>query len=296
MRAALLCIVLASLLAGCGDRGPSSEGAGAGTKPTLRFSGIPDQDTTRLKERFEPFARYLADRLGVPVEYVPTADYAASVAAFTNGQIQFAWFGGLSGVQARHNVEGAHAIAQGDADPNFYSYFIAHRDAGLTRSEAFPQAAKGMTFTFGSPQSTSGRLMPEHFIRQNTKQGPEAFFKSVGYAKGHDKTVETVESGAVQVGAVNYKVYDRRVKEGTTDPEVCRVIWKTPVYADYNFTAHPKLEEMYGAGFTAKLKQALLALDDATILAAFQRASFIGAKDADFEGIKKVAEALGFLD
>jgi len=99
-------LVLAFLAAGCGGDKPSS-----GAKPTLRFSGIPDTNTTNLQEKFEPFAAYLSEALGVPVEYVPTADYAASVAAFTTGQIQLAWFGGLSGVQARHEVAGAHAIA-----------------------------------------------------------------------------------------------------------------------------------------------------------------------------------------
>ncbi len=284
--------VVALSLAACGA--PESERAAG--EATLRFSGIPDQDTTVLDQKFKPVAAYLEKALGVPVEYVPTKDYQASVEAFTNGDIQFAWFGGLSGVQARHRVEGARAIAQGTEDPSFLSYFIAHKDAGLEASDTFPVAAKGKTFTFGSESSTSGRLMPEHFIRENTQEAPEAFFSRVAFQKNHDQTVEIVTSGAVEVGAVNYKVYDRRVANGQTDPAVCKIIWKTPTYADYNFTAHPKLETMFGAGFTKKLQDALLAIKDPAVLAAFQRSGFIAAKDEDFEGIRTVAKALGFLD
>jgi phosphonate transport system substrate-binding protein len=40
------------------------------------------------------------------------------------------------------------------------------------------------------------------------------------------------------------------------------VIWKTPFYADYNFTAHPVLEQSYGEGFIDKLQKTLLAIDD----------------------------------
>ena len=57
-------------------------------------------------------------------------------------------------------------------------------------------------------------------------------------------------SGRYQVGVVNYKVYDQRVANGSTDPEQVKIIWRTPFYADYNFTAHPVLETRFAAGFT----------------------------------------------
>ena len=59
-------------------------------------------------------------------------------------------------------------------------------------------------------------------------------------------------------GAVGYKVYDRRVAEGKTDPNVVRIIWKTPEYADYNFTAHPLLTVRYGEDFMERLQKALM--------------------------------------
>ena len=71
----------------------------------------------------------------MPVEFVPVKSYPAAVTAFRNDQVQLAWFGGLSGVQARLLVDGARAIAQGDEDTSFVSYFIAHTDTGLTESE-----------------------------------------------------------------------------------------------------------------------------------------------------------------
>ena len=39
--------------------------------PTFVFTAIPDQDETRLVERFSRFARYLETKLSVPVKYVP---------------------------------------------------------------------------------------------------------------------------------------------------------------------------------------------------------------------------------
>jgi phosphonate transport system substrate-binding protein len=280
-------VFLAGALAGCGGRTETA---------TLKFTAIPDQNTTELQQRFAPFAAHLESVLGVPVEYVPSRDYQASVEMFRNGDIQLAWFGGLTGVQARAAVPGAEAIAQGKADPQYYSYFIAHESTGLVRTDTFPTGIAGLTFTFGSESSTSGRLMPEHFIRENTGQSPAEFFAlPFGFSGSHDKTVELVEAGRFQTGVVNYKVYERRVAEGKTDPEVVKVIWKTPYYADYNFTAHPDLETMFGAGFTQKLQDALVGITDTGLLAALPREALIPAKSEEFEGIAAIARDLGMV-
>lgn len=265
-------------------------------KTVLKFSAIPDQNTTELKEKFQPLAEYLSEKLGVPTEYVPSTDYQASVEMFKNGDIQLAWFGGLTGVQARLAVPGAEAIAQGESDPQYYSYFIAHKDTGLERSEKFPTEISDLSFTFGSRSSTSGRLMPEHFIRENTKKSPEEFFsKPVGFSGSHDKTVELVESGKYQVGAVNYKVYDSRTSTGASNPETVKVIWRTPPYADYNWTAHPVLEKTYGEGFTKKVQEALTAISDEKLLSAMLRKKLIPAKSEEFKGIETVARALNMV-
>lgn len=287
-----LAMTVGVLIAACGCTGDSGRQQAA----TLRFTAIPDQNTTELAEKFRPLAEHLSRELGVTVEYLPARDYQASVEAFKNGDVLLAWFGGLTGVQARHAVAGARAIAQGSADPKYYSYFIAHRDTGLERSADFPLGIARFRFTFGSESSTSGRLMPEYFIREHSGKAPAEFFaEPVGFSGSHDKTAELIESGQYQVGVINYKVYDRRVAEGTTDPEICRIIWQTPTYADYNWTAHPDLERAFGAGFTDRLQQALIAIDDPALLAALPRERLIPASNEEYAGIEEVAKDLDML-
>ncbi|MFN2441514.1 MAG: putative selenate ABC transporter substrate-binding protein [Thermoanaerobaculia bacterium] len=292
-RIAILIALLALSSAACSRESPEAQPA---EKPALRFSAIPDQNSTELAEKFAPLARHLSGVLGLEVEYVPSRDYQATVEMFRNGDIDLAWFGGLTGVQARHLVEGARAIAQGESDPAYYSYFIANRSTGLERSEEFPAGLESLRFTFGSESSTSGRLMPEYFIRRETGQSPEDFFQHpVGYSGSHDKTAELVASGQFQVGVINYKVYDQRVMDGRTDPELVRVIWQTPKYADYNWTARPDLDAKFGEGFTERLQQALIAIDDPALLAALPRERLIPASNEEFDGIREVARELGML-
>jgi phosphonate transport system substrate-binding protein len=285
----LLALVLAFAFAGCG---------GGDETKILKFTAIPDQNTTELRAKFDPIAEYLSEKLGVKVEYVPSVDYSASVEMFRNGDVHLAWFGGLTGVQARNFVDGARAIAQGVEDPEFYSHIIAHKDTGLTRSDEFPMAIKDLKFTFGPNSSTSGRLMPEFFIMQQSggKTAQEFFSQTPGFSDGHDKTAEVVESGAYQAGVLNYTVYEKRVAEGTTDPEVCRILWTTPVYADYNFTAHPDIDKVFGVGTIDRLQKALIDMKDEKLLAAFPRKALMAATNEEFDGIRDVAIKLDMLE
>ena len=283
-----LALVPVFFLASCGGSQKAT--------PVLRFTAIPDQNTTELRQKFAPLTEHLAQVLGVEVEYVPSRDYQASVEMFRAGDIQLAWFGGLTGVQARAAVPGARAIAQGEVDPQYYSYFIANSETGLQPSEQFPVGMADFPFTFGSESSTSGRLMPEFFIKENTGQSPDQFFKKgFSFSGSHDKTVELVEAGRFPCGVVNYKVYDQRVAAGKTDPQVCRVIWKTPTFADYNFTVHPELDQVFGKGFTQRLQDALIGIDDESLLSALPRHKLIKAANEEFSGIATVARDLGMV-
>ncbi len=171
---------------------------------TFVFTAIPDQDESRLQERFDKVADYLSEQLDVDVRYIPVKSYAAAITAFRNNQVQLAWFGGLSGVQARSLVPGSEALAQGYEDQSFKTYFIAHADAGVAPGDTLPEELKGKTFTFGSKGSTSGRLMPEFYLRERFDAAPEEIFSRVGFSGDHSRTIAQVQAGAYQGGAVNY--------------------------------------------------------------------------------------------
>jgi len=263
---------------------------------TFTFTAIPDQDESALKARFGKIANYLSKELGVQLIYIPVKSYSAAVTAFRNNQVQLAWFGGLSGVRARNLVNGSQAIAQGAEDKAFKTYFIAHSSTGLKKSADLPQAIKGKTFTFGSKGSTSGRLMPEFHIRQVFKSSPNKVFKRVGFSGDHSRTIALVQSGAFQVGAVNFAVWDKELKAGKIDTSKVSIIWTTPDYPDYNWSIRGDANKKYGAGFINKVKQALLGLKDPELLKQFPRSAFIPASNKDYAPIVSVGKKIGLLE
>lgn len=268
-----------------------------GSEAPIQFTAIPGEDTSEMIEQFGAVAKHLSAVLGVEFEYVHVSDYGASVEAFKNGDVLLSWFGGLTGVRARMAVPGATAIAQGKVDPEYKSYFIANAKSGLTPSDSFPEDLATKTFTFGSNSSTSGRLMPEYYIRQETGQSPAEFFGSeMNFSESHDHTWQLVQSGSFDAGVLSYKTYDKAVAAGKLDPDVCRIIWTTPSYPDYSWNAHPELDSRYGPGFTQKLQAALIDMRDPLLLKSMMREEgLIQAENKDFERLENLARELDLI-
>ncbi len=299
----LRCVGLTSIVVGaialssCGEKEETTN-TNSDDK-VLRITAIPDKKVSDQSIKYKALSDYLATELGVKVEYVNSQDYSASVNRFANNEVQLVWFGGLTGVQARARVEGSRAIVQGVVDPEYKSYFIAHESTGLERSDEFPQGIANLTFTFGSKKSTSGRLMPTWFIQKETSKTPDEFFSKPIQFTGkasHAGTANAVNEGSVQAGVLSYKTYDSMIKSGEIDPNKAKIIWVTPGYADYNFTAHPSLEETFGAGFIDKLQKALISCKDKDVLAVLKREEgLIEANNDDFTSIVTIAKELGFF-
>ena len=262
----------------------------------LVFTAIPDEDESKLKERFGPMSEYLSKTLDIEVSYVPVKSYAAAVSAFRNGQVQLAWFGALSGVQARSTVPNSQALAQGVEDQAFWTYLIAHKSTGLKVGDVIDKNMRGMTMTFGSKSSTSGRLIPEFYLTERFGESPDKVFERVGYSGNHSRTLRLVESGSYDVGAINYAVWERELAAGNIDTNAVKVIWKTPAYPNYQWSIRGDVDAQFGAGFSDDVKAALLAMDDPKLLKSFARSAFIPAQNSDYAPIKRTAQQVGLID
>ncbi|MDM9380323.1 putative selenate ABC transporter substrate-binding protein [Chlorogloeopsis sp. ULAP01] len=265
----------------------------------LVTGAIPDQDPEKLQRQYTKLAAYLQKELGVPVEYKPVTDYTAAVTAFKVGDLDLVWFGGLTGVQARLQVPGAEAIAQRDVDEKFHSVFIVNKKTKLKpfKDIADLKQLKGYTFTFGSESSTSGRLMPQYFLEQAGVKLTH-FKGQPGFSGDHDKTIKLVEAGTYDAGAVNEKVWLKRVDAKEVDLNRVEVLWRTPPYYDYHWVLNPQAKQRYGEDFTKKVQNAFFKLDpkepeDKEILELLQASEFIPTKNENYAQIEKIGRDIG---
>ncbi|KRQ86194.1 Phosphate-import protein PhnD precursor [Caloramator mitchellensis] len=261
--------------------------------PTFKIGALPDQNASDLTNTMNKFADYLSQKTGLKVEYVQSVDYAALVTAFERGEIHLAWFGGLTGVQARNKVPGAEAIAQRPRDAEFHSVFIVQKNINVNSLKDL----KGLTFTFGSESSTSGHLMPRYFLLESGIDPDKDFNGQPNYSGSHDKTYKLVESGAFQAGVLNEAVWQKAVKEGKVDLNKVKAIYTTPAYFDYNWTINANVDSTFNKGTKDKIKEAILSMngEQKEILDFFQTDKFIETNNSNYSAIETVAKKLGII-
>jgi len=264
---------------------------GALAQQVFRVTAIPDEAPTELQRKFRPLGEYLANRIGMKVEFVPVTDYAASVEALVNKKVDMVWFGGFTFVQAKiRSNDGVVPIVQREEDERFKSVFITPANSGIDKLGDL----KGKTFSFGSPSSTSGHLMPRSFLLQ-AGVDPDKDMR-VSFSGAHDATALAVAGGKVQAGALNISVWQKMLAEKRVDPASVRVFYTTPGYYDYNWTVRKDLDP----ALRQKLVDAFLALDpkdpQGKAILDLQRATrFIPTKAENYAAIEAAARNAGLL-
>ena len=263
-------------------------------KNTLKIGAIPDQNQEILDRRFNSLSKELSKQLNVEVKYVPVINYVGAVTGFRTKNLDLVWFGGLSGVQARLQAPNSIVIAQRDIDKEFKSVFIVNKKLNLTPAKELSDLnrLRNLRFTFGSENSTSGRLMPEYFLNIAGVKTSEFKGKNPGFSGSHDATIALVNSGAFEAGALNKQIWEKNLKNNSKRTNNIDVFFVTPSYVDYHWLSQGDLDEKFYSGFTKKLKKAILNLNENNpnhkiILEMFNAKKFI---DSDAKQYKKIEE------
>ncbi len=275
-------------LVACAAIGLASQ---AYAQQVFKITAIPDESPTELARKAAPLVKYLEQKLGMKVEYTPVSDYAAAVEALANKQVDMAWFGGFTFVQANVRSGGkAVPLVQREEDEKFKSVFITSESSINSLADL-----KGKTLSFGSASSTSGHLMPRSFML-DARIDPDKDLKRVAFSGAHDATIAAVAAGKVDAGALNISVWDKFVSVKKVDTSKVRVFYTTPAYFDYNWTVHADMP----AALKDKVSRAFLDLSPATPegkeLLALQRATrFIPTKTENYKGIEAAGRSAGLL-
>ena len=283
----ILVFMLCALFSGC----PSKKEEGAPSLELLRIGILPDETKDKLIERYTPLFRHLSEEIDIPYKLIIPDRYDELVELFHHGKIDLAYFGGFTFVKA-HIQDDAIPLVMRDVDTRFTSYYLVRADSTAGALADF----KGKRFSFGSNLSTSGHLMPRHFMHE---MGiiPEDFFSEVIYSGKHDLTAYYVLDGKADIGVANSEVIKKMYKDGRLSEKEVRILGETPPYPDYVWAAQSSL----AATLREKIKDAFLNLspekgDHARILAGVDAGRFLPAEVSDFNRLTDVINDLELLD
>lgn len=137
--------------------------------------------------------------LGVPVKLFTPADYDGVIQGLLGGSLDMAWLGASSFAKIYLTDPKAVDLAltkqNVDGSTGYYSIGFARKDSGITSMED----AKGKSFAFADPNSTSGYLVPGAELTE--KYGDlEQYFSEVKFSGGHEQTIVGVANGDFAAG------------------------------------------------------------------------------------------------
>lgn len=285
-----------ALLAGCG--GAADAGTAAGEMPaTLRVGVIPNIAPEDQQAKYDPLREYLQETLDTEVELFVATNYAGVVSALTAGQVDVAYLGGLTYVQAAEQSELTPLVTEIDRETGTKEYLsgiVVKADSPLQSAEDLVES--GGTFAFGDVSSTSGSLYPRIMLVEAGAECSAAQIEScpplreVTFTGGHDATAQAVVGGSVDAGGLELRILHRLESEGSVEEGALRVIAEHEVMG-YPWVGRTEL----GEDVLEQVREAFLAIEDPELLDLLRAESYEAVTDSDYAELREHAEELGLL-
>lgn len=261
---------------------------GSGEDNTLSVGLVPNQSPEEVQAQYQPFEDYLSDELGRPVELNVPTSYNAVVEAMTSGELDIAYFGGLTYVQARERAEISPLVTEINprtGDTTYRSAIIAPADSDIEEVEDI----EGQDFAFGSVSSTSGSLYPSIML-QDAGIDYRSDLGEVTYTGGHDATAQAVANDRVDAGGLEYRILLDLVEEGTIDEDSYRVIETTDVEG-YPWVVRDDLSEEN----KDEMAQAFMDIEDPELLDLLRAQGYERVQASDYDDAEERARELDLL-
>jgi phosphonate transport system substrate-binding protein len=194
-------------------------------RPLLKVGLGPQQPTQADTKRvWEPVYKLVGDQIGADIELTVANDWAGISVALASQQIDVAQMGPWGYVLAKQKGD-AQAIAmlliQGR---NYYKAIVVARPDVVVRR--FPEDAKGLSMQMLDVGSTSGWLVPTHFMRSRGID-PKTHFGR--YAEGASAAAAQMATVGGQVDlATGWDTHrNTMIRNGQLKPDANRIVWES---------------------------------------------------------------------
>lgn len=245
----------------------------------------------------ECFRAKVEEALGVPVKLFTPADYDGVIQGLLGGTIDYAGLGasGYAKIYLTNSeaVDVQLTTQNVDGTTGYYSIGFARKDSGIKSMDD----AKGKSFAFADPNSTSGYLVPAAELSA-TYGKLEDYFSEVKMSGGHEQTIVGVAKGDFDAGVAwadglgNWEdgftngAFRKAADAGLVDMNEITEIWRSKLIPNGPYVIRRSLPQ--------DVKDKMFALVDtmwqtdpacAYALAAGEAKDFVPVKHEDYLGI-----------
>ena len=270
---------------------PLGLGHRAQAADSLHFAVGPLQPTPgETKKAFDPFFKYLAERLGVAYTLEATTDWAGIAVALTSGQVDVAWMGPWGYVIAHNQGAGdAIATAKYDGKPVYHAIVIARPDLDIKK---WPGDGKGLRMSFADVGSTSGWLIPTFWFKSRGLD-PKTYFQY------HEGATHAANEIAVANGQSDLATdFDRNrtamIENGAISPQATKIVWTSDDLPNDAIAVRTGLDPV----LAKKIQEILVAMTDEQAAAAVlpkHYTGFVASTHTNYKPIEDAGLAVGAL-
>lgn len=270
---------------------PASPSASApdttGWPTTIRVGLVPSEGGADTKARYAPLRDCLEKHLGKGVELITASSYQAVVTAMANNQIEFAYFGPKSYVEAAKRA-GAEALVvelNKEGERGYKCVFIVPTKSDITDLKS----AKGKRFAFTDPNSTTGYFIPAMILLDTASSSAEDYFGKVVYSGSHATSLIQVAAGELDIAATNDLDMEASIARGVVRADSVRVVYTSDLIPGSLMAGRRDLPESLKKAFTT----ALVSLTgDKEALKHLQNGGFEPVTDREYDVIRASMEFL----
>ncbi|GAB6145944.1 phosphate/phosphite/phosphonate ABC transporter substrate-binding protein [Desulfocicer niacini] len=183
---------------------------------TYKLAVYPSNHPQKLIIPMKLMAEYLTQESGDKFIAVVTRDYLELSERLKNKSVQLAWINPINYIKMKAENSTLQYVATymernnetGKITPYYESFIIS------LKSSYFKTVfdAENKKFAFTDPGSTSGYAFPNMMLLSK-KITPSTFFQKVFYLKKHDRVIEALVKGSIDMGAVSDGTYYSAVKK-----------------------------------------------------------------------------------
>jgi phosphonate transport system substrate-binding protein len=202
----------------------------------------------------ECFRAKVEAELGVPTKLFTPADYDGVIQGLLGGNLDFAWLG--ASAYAKTYLTNPEAVdvmltkQNTDGTTGYYAIGFAKADSGITSMDD----AKGKTFAFADPNSTSGYLVPGAELRE-AYGTLEDYFAEVKMSGGHEQSIVGVANGDFDAAVAwadglgnwedgfNSGAFRKAADSGLVDMTTLTEIWRSKLIPEGPMVARKTLPQ-----------------------------------------------------
>ena len=262
----------------------------------LKFGIVSMESQANQKPAWEPFIKEMEKQVGVAIKPYYVTQYSGVIEAMATGDVQLAWYGGKSYIEAakRSNAEVFAQTINHDGTTGYTSHLIVNKNNPIaTQAKALGKNkgdeyviknAKNLSFAFNDPNSTSGFLVPSYYIFTQNQVNPKKAFKRLIFSGNHEATALAVANNQIDVATNNSESLSRLEGINPEAREKIEVIWTSELIPSDPIAYRKDLPE----DLKTKLKDFFYNYKDEKVLKPLKWQGFVPAEDKTWDTIREL--------